>query len=43
VNNAWGSSSGANSGTTTPALEEAGAAGKKKGNKGKKQTLFQWG
>jgi hypothetical protein len=39
----WGPSSGANSGTTTPAPEEGGAAGKKKGNKGKKQTLFAWG
>ena len=43
TDNAWGPSSGANSGTTTPALEEGGAMGKKKGNKGKKQTLFQWG
>lgn len=52
VVNAWGSGtgsgtgsgSGANSGATTPALEDASAAaGKKKGNKGKKQTLFQWG
>jgi hypothetical protein len=43
VGNPWGPPSGANSGTTTPALEEGGAAGKKKGNKGKKQTLFAWG
>ncbi|RMZ74184.1 c2h2 finger domain [Pyrenophora seminiperda CCB06] len=43
VGNVWGSSSGANSGTTTPALDDASTAGKKKGNKGKKQTLFQWG
>ncbi|KAF1830009.1 hypothetical protein BDW02DRAFT_573442 [Decorospora gaudefroyi] len=44
VNNPWGPPSGENSGTTTPALEDSGgAAGKKKGNKGKKQTLFQWG
>jgi hypothetical protein len=43
VGNPWGPPSGANSGTTTPALEEGGATGKKKGNKGKKQTLYQWG
>lgn len=43
VASAWGSGSGANSGTTTPALEDSSAGGKKKGNKGKKQTLFQWG
>jgi hypothetical protein len=44
VSNPWaGPSSGANSGTSTPALEDASATGKKKGNKGKKQTLFQWG
>ncbi|EDU41770.1 hypothetical protein L13192_10785 [Pyrenophora tritici-repentis] len=43
VGNAWASSSGANSGTTTPVLEDGSAAGKKKGNKGKKQTIFQWG
>ena len=52
VVNAWGSGtgsgtgsgSGANSGATTPALEDASAAaGKKKGNKGKKQTLFHFG
>ncbi|KAF1845846.1 uncharacterized protein K460DRAFT_386251 [Cucurbitaria berberidis CBS 394.84] len=43
VGNAWGGASGANSGTTTPAVEEDGATGKKKGNKNKKQTLFQWG
>ncbi|KAH8633907.1 E3 ubiquitin-protein ligase hel2 [Alternaria alternata] len=43
VSNPWAGPSGANSGTSTPALEDVGAAGKKKGNKGKKQTLFQWG
>jgi hypothetical protein len=43
VSNPWAGPSGANSGTSTPTLEDAGAAGKKKGNKGKKQTLFQWG
>ncbi|KAJ4370536.1 hypothetical protein N0V83_005057 [Neocucurbitaria cava] len=43
VANAWGGASGANSGTTTPAVEDDGATGKKKGNKNKKQTLFQWG
>ncbi|KAJ5022475.1 hypothetical protein J3E71DRAFT_16886 [Bipolaris maydis] len=43
VVNAWGSGSGANSGTSTPAVEDGSVAGKKKGNKGKKQTLFQWG
>lgn len=43
VVNAWSAGSGANSGTTTPAVEEPSAAGKKRGNKGKKQTLFQWG
>jgi hypothetical protein len=43
VSNPWAGPSGANSGTSTPALEDASAAGKKKGNKGKKQTLFQWG
>ncbi|KAI8935970.1 hypothetical protein NX059_007474 [Plenodomus lindquistii] len=43
VSNAWGGASGANSGATTPAVEEPGAPGKKKNNKTKKQTLFQWG
>lgn len=43
VNTAWGATPAGNSGTSTPAVEEAGAAGKKKGNKNKKQTLFQWG
>ncbi|KAH9860494.1 hypothetical protein J1614_011825 [Plenodomus biglobosus] len=46
ANNAWGGAaggSGANSGATTPAVEETGAPGKKKNNKSKKQTLFQWG
>jgi hypothetical protein len=40
ANNAWGVS-GASSGATTPAGEDD--AGKKKGNKNKKQTLYQWG
>lgn len=43
VANAWGGASGPNSGTTTPVGEEDSGAGKKKGNKNKKQTLFQWG
>jgi hypothetical protein len=41
VNNPWAGHS-ANSGPTTPAAEEDGA-GKKKGNKGKKQMLFHFG
>jgi hypothetical protein len=40
--NAWGGASGAGSGAGTPAQEE-GLAGKKKGNKNKKQTLFHFG
>ena len=43
VGNVWAGGSGANSGASTPAVEEDGATGKKKGNKNKKQTLFQWG
>jgi len=42
VSNPWAGPSGAASGPTTPAAEDEGA-GKKKGNKGKKQMLFQWG
>ncbi|KAF2134046.1 hypothetical protein P153DRAFT_392666 [Dothidotthia symphoricarpi CBS 119687] len=38
--NAWGAGEG--SGSTTPAAEDA-SAGKKKGNKNKKQTLFHFG
>ena len=40
INNAWGVG-GASSDATTPAGEDD--AGKKKGNKNKKQTLYQWG
>lgn len=43
VNNPWATSSETNSGTTTPAAEDTGTSGKKKSNKNKKQTLFQWG
>jgi hypothetical protein len=46
VNNAWGGSAGAgasNGGDAAPAEETAGAGGKKKGNKNKKQTLFHFG
>ena len=43
VNSAWGAGTGPASGSTTPAADDAGAAGKKKGNKNKKVTLFQWG
>jgi hypothetical protein len=42
ASNPWAGASSAASGPTTPAAEDEGA-GKKKGNKGKKQTLFQWG
>jgi hypothetical protein len=42
VNNPWAGPSGSAGGPTTPAADDEGA-GKKKGNKGKKQTLFQWG
>ncbi|KAF2034649.1 hypothetical protein EK21DRAFT_56154 [Setomelanomma holmii] len=41
VSNPWAAASGA-SGPTTPAAEDEGA-GKKKGNKGKKQMLFHFG
>ncbi|KAF2166414.1 hypothetical protein M409DRAFT_54765 [Zasmidium cellare ATCC 36951] len=46
--NAWGGSSAPGSnGTNTPIsptdAEDGAATGKKKGNKGKKQMLFQWG
>ncbi|SMQ52431.1 unnamed protein product [Zymoseptoria tritici ST99CH_3D1] len=42
--NAWGGSSGNASGASTPAVgADDEGAGKKKGNKGKKQMLFQWG
>lgn len=43
VANAWGGASGQNSGTTTPAAEDEATGSKRKGNKNKKQTLFQWG
>jgi hypothetical protein len=43
---AWGGG-GANSGTSTPPIEESEEAGegrgKRKGNKGKKQVLMNWG
>lgn len=42
VSNPWAGPSGATSGPTTPAGEEEGA-GRKKGNKGKKQMLFHFG
>jgi hypothetical protein len=42
VSNPWAGPSGSANGPTTPAADDEGA-GKKKGNKGKKQTLFQWG
>jgi hypothetical protein len=42
VNNPWAGPSGSASGPTTPAAEDEGA-GRKKGNKGKKQTLFHFG
>ncbi|KAF2832202.1 hypothetical protein CC86DRAFT_462552 [Ophiobolus disseminans] len=42
VSNPWAGPSGAANGATTPTGEDEGA-GKKKGNKGKKQMLFQWG
>lgn len=42
INAAWGAPSAGASGSTTPAAEE-NAAGKKKGNKNKKQTLFHFG
>ncbi|KAF1914972.1 Mnd1 family-domain-containing protein [Ampelomyces quisqualis] len=42
VNNPWAGPATANSGPTTPAAEDEGA-GKKKGNKGKKQMLFHFG
>ena len=43
--NAWGAGGGLGSGSTTPAAsgEESLGAGKKKGNKNKKQTLFHFG
>ncbi|KAF1942671.1 hypothetical protein EJ02DRAFT_374995 [Clathrospora elynae] len=43
VGTPWGAPSATNSGTTTPTAEDVGAAGKKKGNKNKKQTILQWG
>jgi hypothetical protein len=42
LSNPWAGPSGGASGAATPAADDEGA-GKKKGNKGKKQTLFQWG
>jgi len=42
VSNPWAGPSGGASGATTLAVEDD-SVGKKKGNKGKKQTLFQWG
>lgn len=42
VSSPWAGSPGGASGPTTPAADDEGA-GKKKGNKGKKQMLFQWG
>ncbi|KAL5121939.1 hypothetical protein ACEQ8H_000155 [Pleosporales sp. CAS-2024a] len=42
VHNAWAGPAGAGSGATTGAGADE-AAGKKKGSKGKKQLLFQWG
>ncbi|KAH7401855.1 hypothetical protein DE146DRAFT_676943 [Phaeosphaeria sp. MPI-PUGE-AT-0046c] len=42
VSNPWAGPSGATSGPTTPAAEEENA-GRKKGNKGKKQMLFHFG
>lgn len=43
VNNPWTAAPGESNTTTEPIGEEVHAAGKKKGNKNKKQTLFQWG
>ncbi|KAH8731400.1 hypothetical protein GQ44DRAFT_604106 [Phaeosphaeriaceae sp. PMI808] len=42
ASNPWAGTSGAGSGPTTPAAEDEGA-GRRKGNKGKKQMLFHFG
>ncbi|KAL6708662.1 hypothetical protein ACN47E_002358 [Coniothyrium glycines] len=41
--NAWGSAAGGSSASVTPIMDDNINPGKKKGNKMKKQTLFQWG
>lgn len=43
INNAWGASSVANNDPPESIADDAVSGGKKKGNKNKKQTLFQWG
>jgi hypothetical protein len=43
VNNPWSAPTSTNSGPVTPAADDGSSAGRKKGNKNKKQTLFQWG